>query len=89
LSLRIRKFFERVEFETAYRTMPVICIITVVMRLAAFKMTLVCVMMLLDNMQALSEEYLDEKSQQQEAVYSAIFLQYIDGHKIVVITDVF
>lgn len=40
-------------------------------------------------MQTLSKEYLDKKSQQKEAVYSAIFLQYIDSHKIVVITDVF
>jgi len=69
--------------------MPVICIITVVMRLTAFKMALMRIMVLQDNMQTLSKEYLDEKSQQKEAVYSAIFLQYIDGHKIVVITDVF
>lgn len=69
--------------------MPVICIITVVMRLTAFKMALMRIMVLQDNMQTLSQEYLDEKSQQKEAVYSAIFLQYIDGHKIVVITDVY
>ena len=69
--------------------MPVISFIAMVMRFPSFKFALMCMVVLQNNMEALSNEYLDKEWQQKKAVYSAIFLHYIDSHKIVVITDVF